>query len=195
MWFTRSLRRGRIECRRAFPEKRPDFIIRICRFLRGDITEFESFRRGMTGCSQVYHLAGYAKNWAPSYETYFDITFTACTTFAGRPVSWASNASCGLPQCSHSVRPSRAKSATKPGGASLPNLHAVRTSKFAAEEEAAEVGREGLPLVIVNPGRVFGPGHFSEGNTLVAIDRPVRSGQNARAAQRRPQCGKLCVRR
>ena len=30
-------------------------------------------RRGMAGCSQVYHLAGYAKNWARDSQTYFDI--------------------------------------------------------------------------------------------------------------------------
>ncbi len=39
-------------------------------------------------------------------------------------------------------------------------------SKLAAEKDAAEFVRRGLALVIVNPGRVFGPGHLNEGNSV-----------------------------
>ena len=34
-------------------------------WVRGDITDPESLARGMEGCDRVYHLAAYAKNWAP----------------------------------------------------------------------------------------------------------------------------------
>ena len=35
----------------------------------------------------------------------------------------------------------------------------------AAEKEAMRYVEEGLPLVIVNPTRVYGTGHLTEGNT------------------------------
>ena len=38
--------------------------------LRGDITDRDSLVRGMEGCSQVYHLAAYAKNWARDPRTF-----------------------------------------------------------------------------------------------------------------------------
>ncbi len=34
--------------------------------VRGDITDVDSLRHGMEGCDRVFHLAAYAKNWAPT---------------------------------------------------------------------------------------------------------------------------------
>src|SRR3989338_1605729 len=40
------------------------------RLVPGDILDRESLKRGMEGCSQVYHLAAYAKNWSPDPSSY-----------------------------------------------------------------------------------------------------------------------------
>jgi farnesol dehydrogenase len=40
------------------------------------------------------------------------------------------------------------------------------SSKLAAESYAARYVRDGLPLVTVNPTRVFGPGHLNESNSV-----------------------------
>ena len=42
------------------------------KLVTGDITDRASLKRGMAGCSQVYHLAAYAKNWAPNKQVFFD---------------------------------------------------------------------------------------------------------------------------
>src|SRR3990172_11105902 len=34
------------------------------RLVQGDLLDRDSLRKGMEGCSQVYHLAAYAKNWS-----------------------------------------------------------------------------------------------------------------------------------
>ena len=36
----------------------------------GDILDVDSLRRGMQGCDRVFHLAAYAKNWAPDRQTF-----------------------------------------------------------------------------------------------------------------------------
>ena len=42
-------------------------------FFEGNILDPESVKRSMKGCSRVYHLAGYAKNWARDAKTFFEI--------------------------------------------------------------------------------------------------------------------------
>ena len=42
-------------------------------------------------------------------------------------------------------------------------------SKVEAEQEAVRYAQGGLPLVIVNPTRVYGPGHMTEANTLAQL--------------------------
>jgi NAD+-dependent farnesol dehydrogenase len=149
------------------PEERPDFTHPNIRLVRGDITDVESLRRAMTGCTQVYHLAGYAKNWARDPQTYIDINVGGLRNVCdvGRElhverVVWTSTMLTFGP--------------TPPGEVGDEQMPRIRpqcytqyeSSKLAAEQEAAKYVSRGLPLVIVNPGRVFGPGHFSEGNAV-----------------------------
>src|SRR5262249_51467066 len=42
-------------------------------------------------------------------------------------------------------------------------------SKAVAEQEALRLAVGGLPVVIVNPTRVYGPGHLTEGNSLARL--------------------------
>ncbi len=149
------------------PEERPDFKHPNVQLVRGDITDVESLRRGMAGCTQVYHLAGYAKNWARDRLTYLDINvggllkvgLTAQELGIDRIV-WTSTMLTLGP--------------TLPGQIGdemmtrnfLYSFTQYEASKLEAEHLAAEFVRKGLNLVIVNPGRVFGPGHFSEGNAV-----------------------------
>ena len=41
--------------------------------VRGDIADRESLDRAVEGCDYVFHLAAYAKNWAPSPRTYYEM--------------------------------------------------------------------------------------------------------------------------
>jgi nucleoside-diphosphate-sugar epimerase len=159
------------------PNERPDFSHPNIRLVQGDITDPESLRRCMAGCSQVYHLAGYAKNWARDAKTYFDINVVGlqnvCEVAAALGVErvvWTSTqltlgpSSPGEIVDEHTVR-------------SVPEFTYYERSKAAAEKVAAGYVSKGLSLVIVNPGRVFGPGHLNEGNSVSLLMDMYDRGQ------------------
>jgi nucleoside-diphosphate-sugar epimerase len=65
--------------------------------IAGDILDPQSVRRGMTGCSRVFHLAAYAKNWAAKQQTFFDMNvqgvrhvFDAARDLAVERIVWTS---------------------------------------------------------------------------------------------------------
>jgi len=137
------------------------------RLVPGDILDRESLKRGMEGCSQVYHLAAYAKNWSPDPSSYtrqniggmknvFEtareagaerIVFTSTiVTFGPTPEGFVGNED--MPRIT-------------------PRYYTeYEESKSLAEKEALEEARRGCPVVIVNPTRVYGPGKLTEGNSV-----------------------------
>lgn len=149
------------------PEQRLNFDHPNLRLFAGDITDPESVRRGMAGCSHVYHLAGYAKNWARDPQTYFDINVgglrKVCEA-AGKlnieRIVWTSTMLTFGP-----TRPGQVGDETIPRNTPKFFTH-YEASKVAGEKLAAEFVDSGLQLVIVNPGRVFGPGHMNESNSV-----------------------------
>jgi nucleoside-diphosphate-sugar epimerase len=160
-------RRTKLESPPGFaPGERPDFNHPGVRKFQGDITDKESVRRAMNGCSQVYHLAAYAKNWAPSMQPYL----------ANNVVGM-----CHVCSVAHEVGVERIvwSSTMLTFGSTSPGVIGDETmarssrvyteyenSKLAAEGDAAAFVEDGLPLVIVNPTRVFGPGHLNESNSV-----------------------------
>ena len=137
----------------------------------GEITEPESLRKGMEGCGLVFHLAAYAKNWSPDPAVYTQMNidamrnvFQIAKEFQVRKIVWTSTIVTLGP--------------TKPGEirdeASSPRLRDTyfteyEKTKAIAEQEALCWAKDGLPLVIVNPTRVYGPGLLSEGNAVTQL--------------------------
>jgi nucleoside-diphosphate-sugar epimerase len=136
-------------------------------FVQGNILDRDSLRKGMEGCTQVYHLAAYAKNWAPDPSVFFKhnvggmknvfdaaqdagikrIVFTSTiVVFGPRPLDVVGNES--LPRITPKY------------------FTEYEESKAAAEREALEYAARGFPVVIVNPTRVYGPGKLTEGNSV-----------------------------
>jgi nucleoside-diphosphate-sugar epimerase len=139
----------------------------------GDILDRDSLRRGMAGCSQAYHLAAYARNWAPSREDYFrhnvegmKNVFDAAAALGVQRVVFTSTIVSFGPTAPGTV-----------GSETMPRLTTrhyteYEESKTVAEQAALEYARGGFPVVIVNPTRVYGPGKLTEGNSVsLMIDR------------------------
>jgi len=140
-------------------------------FVYGDITNPESLRKGMKGCDFVFHVAAYAKNWSPDPAIYKQINidamrnvFQIAKEFQVQKIVWTSTIVTFGP--------------TKPGEVrdenSSPRLQDIyfteyEKTKAIAEQEALCWAKDGFPLVIVNPTRVYGPGLFSEGNAVVQL--------------------------
>jgi nucleoside-diphosphate-sugar epimerase len=139
----------------------------------GDVTDLGSLSQAMEGCDRVFHLAAYARNWARDPKTYDRVNvegmrnvFTAARKSAVRRVVWTST--------------QLTFGATRPGEVADEDsprltdrcLTDYERTKMIAEKEALGWAAEGFPVVIVNPGRVFGPGLLSEGNSVsLLIDR------------------------
>jgi farnesol dehydrogenase len=136
-------------------------------FVPGNLLDRDSLRKGMEGCTQVYHLAAYAKNWAKDPQEFFR------QNVEGMQNVFDSARGAGVQRIVFTstivtLGPSR------PGEVrdeSMPRItHRYYTeyeeSKAMAEQKALEQAAAGFPVVIVNPTRVYGPGKMTEGNSV-----------------------------
>ena len=135
--------------------------------VEGDVLDPESLERGMAGCSAVIHLAGYARNWARDARVFFahnvegtrNVLAAARAAGAERVVVTSTVVTFGP------TPPGIVGDETMPRG-TTGFLTEYEESKTAAEREALRFATEGLPVVIVNPTRVYGPGKLTEGNSV-----------------------------
>ncbi|MDR2346318.1 MAG: NAD-dependent epimerase/dehydratase family protein [Planctomycetaceae bacterium] len=147
-------------------------------YIRGDITDMESLRRGISGCKYVFHLAGYAKNWARNPKIYDEVNilgtknvFSVSAEMGVERIVWTSTIVTFGP--------------TERGVIGDENMKRVsdkffteyERSKAIMEREALKLASGNLPLVIVNPTRVFGPGILSESNTVTQLISMIRNGR------------------
>ncbi len=134
----------------------------------GDILDLRSLETAMAGCGSVYHLAGYAKNWANDPATFTRVNvdglcniLEAARRSGVRRVVWTSSAVTPGPSNGTPVTESTLRE------------HSFYTpyeaSKYAAEQRVREFTGSGLEVVTVNPSRVFGPGVLNEGNSVTRM--------------------------
>jgi nucleoside-diphosphate-sugar epimerase len=138
--------------------------------VHGDITDRQSIARAIDGCDYVFHLAAYAKNWAPDRRTFYQMNvsgmrnvFDAARNAGVRRIVWTSTIVTFGPTLPGVV-----------GNEDMPRVTQrcytdYEDSKVAAEADAFQYVAEGLPVVIINPTRVYGPGHLTEGNSLAQL--------------------------
>jgi farnesol dehydrogenase len=124
----------------------------------------------MEGCTQVYHLAAYAKNWAKDSKTFYqnnveglcNVWEMAKVLDVERVVFTSSIVTCGP---------------TEPGvvgdeekQCSTPDCFTdYQASKIIGEQQTYQYADQGLSLIIVNPTRVYGPGKLNEGNSVTRM--------------------------
>lgn len=136
----------------------------------GDILDPDSLRRGMEGCTHVYHLAAYARNWAPDRSVFFDLNvggarnvFEAAAHVGVRRVVFTSTIVVFGPTAPGTV-----------GDETMPRttprfFTEYEESKAVATQEALRFAAQGVPIVIVHPTRVYGPGRQTEGNSVSSM--------------------------
>ena len=146
-------------------------------YITGDITDKESLRIGTKGCSYVFHLAAYAKNWAADPKTYTKVNiegtenvFAVARELNVERVVWTSSV-----VTLGSTPPGVIVNEQMPRQSEHCFTEYERT-KTVMERKAAEWVEDGLPLVIVNPTRVFGPGLQSESNSVTRLIDQYRRG-------------------
>ena len=146
-------------------------------YVQGDVNDVDSLTKGMTGCKYVLSLAGYAKNYARDPQVFYKVNLDGMKNVlnvAGKlnveKIVWISTIVSFGPTpkgktCDETLNRITDKYLTE-----------YEASKSLAEKEALQFAKKGLPLVIVNPTRVYGPGQLSEGNAMAALIRDYRKG-------------------
>ena len=136
-------------------------------WVTGDVLDRDSLRRGVEGCTEVFHLAAYAKNWAKDPSTFRRVNvdgarnvFEAAAEVGVRRVVYTSTVVVFGPTPPGIVGDEAMPRAT-------PRFFTeYEESKAVAEREALERASRGLPVVIVHPTRLYGPGPLTEGNSV-----------------------------
>ena len=136
-------------------------------FVVGNTLDKASLAEGMKGCTQVYHLAAYAKNWSRDPREFYrqnvdamNAVFDAAEDAGVKRVVFTSSVVTMGPSRGASVRDE-----------TMPRITAkyyteYEETKSIAEEQAKQRAAAGFPVVIVNPTRVYGPGKLTEGNSV-----------------------------
>ena len=133
----------------------------------GDILDRDSLRRGLTGCTEVFHLAAYARNWAKDPSTFFRLNvegarnvLEAAADAGVRRIVYTSTVVVFGPTPRGVVGDEEMLRAT-------PRFFTeYEESKAVAEAQALELASRGVPIVAVHPTRVYGPGKRTEGNSV-----------------------------
>jgi farnesol dehydrogenase len=134
----------------------------------GDIEDPSSLDRAMTGISQVYHLAAYARIWSKDKERYHNLNVTGT-----RNVLEAAGAA-GVRKVLHVstagvVGPSKEKPMDEMMPRNADFFNRYESTKWASEQVCHAFSRNGLPVTIVNPSRVYGPGLDTGSNPVTKL--------------------------
>lgn len=136
-------------------------------FIPGDLLSPEALKRGMQGCDRVFHLAAYAKNYAKDRNLFFKINVEGT-----RNVLDAAGATGGIEKivCTSTIV---TLGPTREGEVGNENMSRTTSAYYTEYEESKAAGErlmleraQDLPITIVNPTRVYGPGKNTEGNSL-----------------------------
>jgi len=138
------------------------------RLFLGDILSRRDVDQAMEGCDRVFHLAAYARNWAPDPQTFYDVNVS------GTEIVLSSALKLGVRRVVHTSSnltfgPSNGSEVTECTRRTAPFFTPYEHSKYVAEELVRKYVQLGLDAVIVNPTRVFGPGPLNESNSVTKM--------------------------
>lgn len=146
------------------------------RIFLGDILDKDSILEAMKGCDQVYHLAGLAKMWMKDKNEYFYVNVKGTENVL--------RAACKSPvekiviTSTAGVFPPTNEEVTNENSARRPELYTeYERTKEAADRLAFAFYRSGVPVTIVNPTKVYGPGPIDDSNTATMMLRDYLLGK------------------
>ena len=147
-------------------------------FVQGDISTVESLHKAMDGCRYAFHLAGFAQNWARDFSIFTRINidgmrnvFHVAKEQNFERIVWTSSIVTFGPTEQGTTADETSPRITER------YFTEYEKTKTIAEKEALQWTADGLPLVIVNPTRVFGPGPQTDGNALAELINDYVTGK------------------
>ncbi len=142
----------------------------------GDLLDPHSILEAMRDCRQVYHLAGFARAWHKQRATFHRINAIGtkhvldAASRLGVVKTVAVSTAGVLP-------PARDGNPVTETAMRRPELYTeYERTKNEGEEIAAKYASRGLPVVIIYPTKVFGPGPVDESNSATLMIRNYLRG-------------------
>lgn len=144
----------------------------------GDLKNEDIMDQAMKGAAIVFHLAAYARPWANDERLYQEVNVRGTDKLLAialnnnvQKVILTSTASVYGPAASsnHPVDENTRRT--------IPFTNRYESSKAAAEQLARVYIEKGLPIVIVNPTRVYGPGAETDSNGVAKLLRLYLAGR------------------
>jgi len=142
----------------------------------GDVLDQGSLSDALRGCDAVFHLAGYAKNWAKDPGTFFRVNVLGLRNVL-KAARRNSVPRIVFTSTSVTFGPSSGRPVTESDVRSVAFFTEYERTKYLAEQEAVRHVRSGLDVVMVNPTRVFGPGALTESNSVTKMIHLYLRGQ------------------
>ena len=145
------------------------------RLFQGDLLNRDSIRIAMKGCSQVYHLGGLAKMWMKDKAAYHRVNVTGTDNVLTAAAS--SGVEKIIVTSTAGVLPPSNGTLTNEDSPKQPSLYTeYERTKNEGEELAKAYASQGLPVVIINPTKVYGPGPIDDSNSATMMARNYMLG-------------------
>lgn len=136
-----------------------------------DLLDPSVLKKALAGCRRLYHLAAYARNWAPDGGVFYRINVEGFRNLLEAAVAagldrvvYVSSSVVSGPSGSGPVTEDRNRD-------DLPYFTAYEASKALSEKIVSEYLKQGLDIVVARPTRVYGPGLISEANSVTRLIR------------------------
>ncbi len=144
------------------------------RFFKGTIGDAASIGRAMKDCRYVFHLAAFAAVWAKDFGNFYEENVGGTVNLLDQALAQGVE-KLVFTSTAGVLGPSDGSVNTEGKIYSGKHFTHYDRSKLLAEKIVLEYVGRGLPALIVNPTRVFGPGPYTKSNSLtMIIDRYLK---------------------
>ncbi len=136
-------------------------------WVQGDITDIPSLETAFEGVSLVYHCAALISFDPGDYETLLKINVEGTANIVNLCLAHKVHKLCYVSSIAAIGRSNGTAEATEESEWSTTDANVYALTKYAAEMEVWRGTQEGLPVVIVNPGVILGPGFWDSGSGVL----------------------------
>ncbi|KAI5084688.1 hypothetical protein GOP47_0000857 [Adiantum capillus-veneris] len=144
----------------------------------GDITDTSSLLHAFQGCSAVLHCAALVTPWTPNPSKLFTVNVDGLKNVVKAIRGTSTVSKLVYVSSFFAIGPTDGKvvdeSQMHPGDCFCTEYE---KSKVLADAIALEEAKNNLPIVVVYPGVIYGPGKVTEGNALVSLVKERCNGR------------------
>lgn len=146
-------------------------------FFKGELDDLDAIKQAMEGCDEAYHIAALARAWSENQDDFYNINVkgTQLVGQAARETGLKKLVFTSTGGTLASGEIEAPADENTPRKTDFFNLY--EQTKYVAEQEIRKYATDQLSVVIVNPTRVYGPGHLSISNAATKLIELYMNGK------------------